>query len=328
MAESTLTLDYDSIAQAIGHFLGDGFTEWGNDQSKVIEIDSYIQSGLRNFYTATPLDGKLQTHEWSFMRPTTTLTTIAPYSTGTVTIVAGVVTLASGTFPSFGTARGLLTLSATGVGYAVSSRDSSTQLTLTDTSATAAALSTYELSFPTYDLPDDWGSFDGPLTYPPGTSDFYPPIEIVGEGQIRSRQQGVSFTHRPLRAAVRPKTFVATTGQRFELILDPAPDDDYIITYRYNANPNRLSNSNKYHLGGMRYSECVLESCLAVAEARTRDNAGVHAMKFKELLASAVAFDNTQGSPDFLGFNTDRSDSRFPDLNMHRYPVSLIDYDV
>ena len=325
MAESTLTLEYNDFASATAAFLGYGRKGWESVADQVEQIDSYIQSGYRNFINAAPLDGVLQTHEWSFMRPVTTITTIASYSTGTVTIVDGVVTLASGTFPSFGTARGELKLTETGASYAVSTRDSSTQLTLTDTTLDADALSEYELSFPTYDLPDDWGSFIGDLTYPPGTSDFYPPVPIVGEGMLRAKRQMAVWTGRPTLAAHRPKTFVATTGQRFELLFDPSPDSAYTLTYKYNANPNRLTATNKYHLGGMRHSECVLESILAVAEARVNDNAGIHAMKFKELLAASIAFDKTQGSPDYLGLNIDRSDGVV--LDPHRYPVSLVTYD-
>ena len=57
------------------------------------------------------------------------------YSTGTVAISSGVVTLSGGTFPTWA-AEGVL-----GVGeelYQIKSRDSNTQITLYDTTATAS----------------------------------------------------------------------------------------------------------------------------------------------------------------------------------------------
>jgi hypothetical protein len=257
------------------------------------------------------------------MRPTTTLTTVASYSTGTVTIVAGVVTLASGTFPSFGTASGELTVTATGISYTVSTRDSSTQLTLTDTTVTAAALSTYTLGFPSYDLPADWGSFIGPITFRPGTGDMYGPIEVVGEYMIRTKRQANDEFARPQYAAVIPKTFDPTVGQRFSLTTWPTADDAYVLTYKYNANPNELTNTNKYHLGGMRHSELLLESCLACAERKINDTAGVHQAAFMSLLASCVAFDANSTAPDYLGINNDRSDGRYADEHSGNYFVPL-----
>lgn len=310
MSESTLTITYDLIQQEIADYLGYTRTSWQKDANNAADVEYFTQSGYRQFLNPPPtLPGGRQ-HEWSFMRPVTTLTTTASYSTGTVTIVAGVVTLASGTFPAFGGTAGIgdLTVTATGVTYPVSTRDSSTQVTLTDTTVTAAAGSSYTLGFNAYDLPDDWGSFVSPLTYRPGTSDLYSPIDIVGEHMIRTKRQANDWFARPQVAATRPKTFDATTGQRFQITFWPTPDDAYVLTYRYNANPNKLSSTNKYPLGGMRHGETVLASCLAVAEARRNDVQGLHRARFMELLAASISWDANANSPDFLGLNNDRSD--------------------
>ena len=64
------------------------------------------------------------------------------YSTGTVTVTAGVVTLSGGTWPA-AAASGYLVVN--GLQYVVSTRDNDTQLTLTDVSVTAAAGSIYQL---------------------------------------------------------------------------------------------------------------------------------------------------------------------------------------
>jgi len=67
MAESTLSLTYDTIKVALGQYLGYGRTSgnWSTDQSN--QMDDIIQRGLRQFYF--PKSG----HIWSFLKPTTTL---------------------------------------------------------------------------------------------------------------------------------------------------------------------------------------------------------------------------------------------------------------
>ena len=307
MSESTLTLSLPDLQAEVGYMLGYTRGPW-SDANNVADIASVIRSGYRQFLIPPPLKPNMRPHEWSFMRPTTTLTTVASYSTGTITVVAGVVTLASGTFPSFGTAIGELTVTSTNTSYTVSTRDSGTQLTLTDTSVAVSAGASYTLGFPVYDLPDDWGSFIGPLTYRPGTGDLYGPVEVVGEHHIRSKRQGSDSFDRPQLAAVKPKTFTASTGQRFQISFWPTPDAAYVLTYRYNANPDAMTVTNLYHVGGMRFSECLLESCLAVAERKMGDMAGIHHQAFMSLLAACVSFDANLMSPDFLGTNNDRSD--------------------
>lgn len=309
MAESTLSLSFDDLRAEIGYALGYTRNQANWDVNKVADISSYLKGGLRQFYNPPPLKPNLRPHEWSFMRPTTTLTTVASYSTGTIAIAAGVVTLTSGTFPSFGTATGEIVVTSTGVSYTVSTRDSSTQLTLTDTSVTVSSGASYSLGFPLYNLPDDWGSFIGPLTYRPGTSDLFGPVEVVGEYMIRSRRQANDTYARPQVAAVIPKTFTASTGQRFQISFWPTPDDAYVLTYRYNANPNTLS-TGEYPLGGMRHAETILASCLAVAESKRAiaDGNGQYKQRFMELLAASVSFDANTTAPDYLGINRDRSE--------------------
>lgn len=65
------------------------------------------------------------------------------YSTGTLTVVKGVTTLASGTYPAFG--FGIQFFG--GKSYVVDTRDSGTAVTLKDLTATAAALTTHVLEF-------------------------------------------------------------------------------------------------------------------------------------------------------------------------------------
>jgi hypothetical protein len=72
--------------------------------------------------------------------------TSTPYTTGTVTIAAGIVTLAGGTWPTWaGNAR----LTVSGTVYVISTRDSNTQLTLTNLAVNVGAGATFSLEVAT-----------------------------------------------------------------------------------------------------------------------------------------------------------------------------------
>jgi hypothetical protein len=130
----TMVASYSMLTDRVGHFLHGIRTGFDSDQ--LDNIEQCIRDGLHDVYSA---------HPWSFFRPIAEITTTAPYTTGTVSIVAGVVTLTGGTWPTWA-ATGVLKIS-NGY-YEVDSRDSSTQITLEDTSVAAAALTTYELGRP------------------------------------------------------------------------------------------------------------------------------------------------------------------------------------
>lgn len=64
------------------------------------------------------------------------------YTTGTITVASGVVTLSGGTFPTWVAGR---TLETNGTSYVIASRDSDTQCTLTDLDATVGAGTKYRV---------------------------------------------------------------------------------------------------------------------------------------------------------------------------------------
>lgn len=78
MAESKLSLKYGDLKAALGLFLGygrgtdKGDAAWSARVSSV--LDELVKSGLRQFYFPAPEDKGGVSYEWSFLRPTTTLT--------------------------------------------------------------------------------------------------------------------------------------------------------------------------------------------------------------------------------------------------------------
>lgn len=156
-----------------------------------------------------------------------------------------------------------------------------------------------------YDLPSDFGGFDGPLTMDAGT--YRPTIQIVDEIAIRALRQH-SRTGTPEYGAVRPKRSDGTADQAFEIILYPTPDTTSTVHYRYAVNPPALTTSAPYPLGGVPHHETILESCLAVAESRSNDESGIHQELFLKRLSASFQYDLQQGQIEYYGYNGDYSD--------------------
>jgi hypothetical protein len=301
---ATLALTFNDLREQVAHFLGWGTdsNDWTADQTT--SLAAIIKSGYSQFcFPSLPPDGS--SYPWSFLRPSATLATIAPYSTGTITGVAGVITLAGGTFPT-NTVTALAELVVAGVAYAIASRDSGTQITLVDTSVTIAGGTSYSIVYSLYDLPAAFGGLEGTMTYRPGANTSGGHVEQVSAGELDRRRQASYATGKPTRLSVEAKTFDPTAGQAWRARLLPAPDAVYQLFYRYNVIPVALDGTNLYPVGGPIHAETLLESCLAVAEQRMDDNASLHTQKFMERLGVSIELDRLMGARDYLGSYTDR----------------------
>ena len=309
MAEPTLTLTYAALRRWIGRELGWDRTPGNWTTNQGLDAPDIIDAGLRLAYSPPRHNPNKPAHKWSFLREVTigtgNLSTAASYSTGTVTIVAGVVTLASGTFPSWA-AQG--TLIADGNSYDVSTRDGDTQVTLYDTTAAEAAGTSYVLARHSYVLPDSFGGFDGGITVRPGTSAC--DMKQTDEEHIRLMRQSYDVTGIPEWFAVRPKSsFDATTGQRWQLTLFPMAGAVYEYTYRFYVLPNTLDATNLYHRGGMPFSNLVVAACRYQAQSMLgpADKAQMRFQEFLTALQAAADYD-VRFAPQTLGYNGDRSD--------------------
>jgi hypothetical protein len=291
-SDTQVTLDDTSVAAAAGTaYLLTQASEIAHD-----DIRQAIVSGLRKFRNA---------YRWRFLRPVATISTVAPYSTGTVTISSGVVTF-SEALPA--TVQGWAAdgeLVVAGESYTIDTYDSTTQVTLDDTSVTVAAATSFTMGQIAYQLPDNFAAINGPLTYRPGAADLWPPLEHVSELDLRRwRQRTSSTTYRPTRYATRVQVHDATVGTRYDLLFGPEiPDAVYTFDYRYTVRPDNLTPTNKYPLGSMEHSETVLAAVMSEAEIAVDQEIGVYTQKFMtELQLSQMRDDDT--APDTLGMNT------------------------
>ena len=250
--ESTLSLSLTDLRKEVGwYWLGERTSgNWSTDE--LAQIDDIINSGLRQFYHPSPGGIAQKGHKWSFMEPTTTLSTVAG----------------------------------------------------TDD----------------YTLSANFGGMIGIATYAT-TDNRWQPIETTGEGRIRLLRQRDSGTSQsdPRFMAIRPKSSDGSNGQRFELMLWPTPDKAYTVSYRYHALPSKLTTGNPYPLGGEAHAETILASCLAVAEARQENNAGIHAANFMQRLQASIAYDRHMHTPNVTGYNGDASDQYHLTEQQNRY---------
>jgi hypothetical protein len=287
---------YEWFQRELGIAVGIGanFNHWTHPD--VEKIDSLIQRGIHRFYQPAGTGQRFQRgYQWSFLVPLTTLTTSAAYSTGTVTVVAGVATITGGTWPAWA-ADGDLAIS--GVQYRASSVNGGfDELTLEDLTVTAAAGTTFSLTRPRYTLDATFESLDGPLTYRVGTGRGTV-IPVVSEHGLRSgKQTGSSY---PQMAAIYTVTPDSNVGTRWQLELFPAPNAAYVLEYRYKIDPVDLVPGD-FPLGGRTNAETILMSCMAILNPALEET-------FLARLASAIDQDQASHAATNLGQNRDGSD--------------------
>ena len=297
MAESTLSLSYDDFQREVGDFVGYGLAVGNWTSAQVAEVDAFIQSGLRQFYYPPAVEGVEVGYPWSFLKPTTTIETIIRPTPGSLAGVSGTCTITGGTWPSWAATHGALVIGSTE--YAITTRNSSTVLTVVGVDV-AAAQDGWHLSHAGYhDLPDDFGRVLGDFFFEPDV--YHSSIPIVSEGKIQEFLQQSTDEGRPRYAAVRYKALAtATSGQRQEIVWWPIPDAVYTLTYQYEAYQSKLVTATaQYPLGGMRHGETIMASCLALAEQRVNEEKGIHWDSFMRLLSASISQDRRSGARHF-----------------------------
>ena len=326
MSESTLSVGYAELRKAIGVYLGITTTTASWSTAEVEQVEMVISSGLRRFYFPAPImeDGRIsqRPHEWSFLKPTLTMDTIAPYDTGTIAIaITGTtVTLTTGVWPAWTATHGSLIVDS--VEYTIASRTDDTHIELDDawTEATETAAE-YTLKYDgNYDLPDDFAGMEGNMIVE--STSHRPEIKLIGEGKIRSLRANVPSTGTttsttPYYAAVRPKKHETTTvGQRYEIMFYPLSSSVETISYRMRVLPQALvATSLEYPYGGMEHGETIRAACLAAAEEQQNGNringSGAYDKKklFEERLAASIEMDKSKNSIEYFGYDSDNSDA-------------------
>jgi len=312
MAESTLSAQWSSLRESVGRFLDYGTepSNWSAQQEA--DVERILVAGLRDFYFPP---GNLNPggHEWSFMEPTLTITTVIPAEVTagqTITATTGTSELTLSAELADLLYNASITLDPTGNAEVVTvAAIDGVTVTIFETLENAYAADAFNYTNPPqedYDAPDNFGSISGPLVFRRHDG-MYHTIKGRGEGEIRSmRQQPTSGA--PIYFAIRPREFDGTTGQRFSFMLWPTPDIVYTLEATYQVLPDALTIAAPYPLGGASFANLLELSCLRKAEHFFNDEVGVHSAEFEKALVGAVLRDERMSTPKCFGQNLDHSD--------------------
>ncbi len=162
----------------------------------------------------------------------------------------------------------------------------------------------------TVQLPDDFGTIEGPVTLAP--EDGIGWRLTVGNAPFVHNliASHPDATGRPAWCAVSPlRRTTPARSPRADLIFHPTPDAAYTATFPYHLIPAALTSAHPWAYGGAMHVETIIASVLAVAEERLNDERTVNREAFVELLAMSVANDSRNKAHD-LGYNGDTSDDR------------------
>lgn len=164
----------------------------------------------------------------------------------------------------------------------------------------------------TVPLPDDFGGVDGGTQACLTNTNllFLQWLPFTGPGRVLQALSelpnavGITrlLSERPIKG-MQPGQM-----QKSELYFFPEADQAYTLTFPYFFNPEYLVDvTYPFALGGVEHHDTILESCLAVAEARRDNLLKLHSSEFQRLLQLSIQIDRRK-QPTNLGQNLDRSD--------------------
>jgi hypothetical protein len=262
------------------------YTQW--DAQTLADARSMIRSGRRKFYAA---------YEWSFLTHNITISVLAPYETGTITVADGVVTLASGTWPTNAAGQRLAFENAV---YEVATRTSNSQIILVDTSVDAAAGTEYSLYSTRYDLPSSFGAFVGPVTIEAVDEIAYGMKEtaILPEFEIRKLlSRTAAFADTPLLFSVtRTIADVGIGLQSYKFEMYPLPDQAYTVRGMVRINPeDSTDEADATELVHPSYAELLRLSILSAAEHTYNGSGGINSQTFMQQLPNFIRRDKVAG---------------------------------
>ena len=306
MSESSLSVAFPELKAETGQYLGYGRTVGDFSADEDVLVEAIVQSAIRRVYYPHAIRGPngepIVGHEWSFLRPSSTLYLGVSGTDGSV-VTATFDSATYADWTTYGLIAGTDTVDITaGTGPTLTEYEISvveaTELTLASSPGDGTGLTFFiSRDVANYTLPDDFNRLIGLLHH--ATDEHLPAIDIVSEGTILDMRSRGDLTGAPYYAAVREKSSTGSTGQRREIIFYPRPDKAYVLTYSYEAYSGILDDTYPYPLGGMHLSELYIESCLSVAEQRIDGEAGLHTTLFERLLVDAVMRDRKRGAKNF-----------------------------
>ena len=148
-------------------------------------------------------------------------------------------------------------------------------------------------------LPPDFSEMLTPLVY--DTQRGYPDVIRRDATQIKQMRSLSEFKSFPEFFAITPSKYDLKLGTLYEVWLYPTPNQKYVLSAFYQIDPLRPEVTTDFMVGGIRATEAILESCLAIAEQQEDDTIGQHTAMAAELIQRLVVADSTVIETDLIG---------------------------
>jgi hypothetical protein len=256
----------------------------------------FLNAGYRSFLLGQdPRTGR--SHHWSFTRPLAQLSFGGSANSGASH--SGVYVFATASIFN----RSMVGLTMTVVNYNgsddltvnVTKYSSATCVTVDSSASWSVGNKTVSVeSNGLANLPTNFGGLlAGPCyTYSETVSEATPELHEVGPETILADWRDSDDTDDPTMFAILPKTLTASAGQRYEMAFAPRPEESRTVFYRYLVNPDVLTDTATYPLGGAAHAETIKYAGLAAAEQEAgRVDNGPMQRRFKELMAASIDTD-------------------------------------
>lgn len=149
-----------------------------------------------------------------------------------------------------------------------------------------------------YQLPADFSSI---ITHPTYKDDenFKQMAKVDPSNILNLRAAGV-VQYAPYYYSIVTSAYDPEIGEMDEIWFYPEPDSTYPIQFYYKSDPTKPDNANDYLPGGVKATEAILESCLAVAETQEDDKAGVHTQLAQKLVQELIIIDSKKDAGNML----------------------------
>lgn len=317
---ASLNLTTQEILESIALVAGWNRTVGQWDDTMQADARKLIREGMREFFH--PIDPQTgQAYTWKFLERMFVRIGEAAVTTGTVTAVDGVVTLAGGTWPTWA-ADGIIDID--GVQSFVASRDSATQITLDNTSIDAAALSTYTLYRWRQVLPADFGEFIGGVLYSTGAVRSRR-LSSVTDTEIRLRYQTNLRQGETWMYTIQAATPSANGAQPWYIQWWPVMDEAATLYGTYRVQPeDQLDATDLADTVDLltiqmppQHASTLLAAILSATERYYNDAPGPHAAKFETALLRSIRFDSATPGPIGVGNGNPNVDPRKIALYTH-----------
>jgi hypothetical protein len=165
---------------------------------------------------------------------------------------------------------------------------------------------------------------DGHLVGADGRNDI-PVIQTSVNNILAWREQNQSSGYRPRYFAVTPGVVETTAGNIIDMVLMLYPEPTEEVTLAFRAMLRLSDLDNAVVIGGDVHGDVMIEACLAIAEQRRDDAAGLHTELYEQKLQAAVLRDADQYGGSYVGYMGNNSDApaRLGPIRDPRGPIEL-----